>query len=73
MILPTREDLQNITAEELEELNEVVNDILSAQAEELERNEPYATRTIQGFKDAAQGLEDDAGVFGRAMRTYYGY
>lgn len=55
----TKAELKKIMSEnyifpsEVDDAIQFVQDLLEFQAKELEKNEPYATRTIQRLKDAA--------------------
>ena len=58
----TRAELKNIMRRytildcEVENAIEFVRDLLEAQAEELEKNEPYATRTINRLWDTSRDV-----------------
>ena len=43
---------------ELENVIDFVNDLLEFKADEIERNEPYATNTIKRLRDAAYEVYD---------------
>ena len=43
---------------ELDDAIQFVQDLLEFKADELEKNEPYATRTIQRLRDAAHEVWD---------------
>lgn len=43
---------------ELEDVCDFVSELLYRRAKELEKNEPYATRTIQKYEDAAYEAYD---------------